>query len=435
MGGPFDVRLRLPGSKSLTNRALLLAALARGRSTLEGVLLSEDTRRMLEALAALGFELEIDEPARRVVVRGNGGRIPAPDATLHLGNAGTAYRFLTAACCLGEAGATYELTGIPRMHERPIGQLVEPLRQLGARIDYLGEKGFPPLRVHGGGLRGGALTLTPTLSSQYISALMQVGPCCDQPLALRFDGPVTSLPYVRMTAGLMQRFGAILSADAGFSRLEIGTQPYVGGTYHVEPDASNASYFLAAAAALPGSRCVIEGLGRSSLQGDVGFLDVLARMGADVEWRDDEMRCAAPPAGEGLRGVDVDLNAMPDMAQTLATLATLARGETVIRNVGNLRVKETDRLAALKRELTKLGAAVRVEGDDLRVAGPADGRIRPAAIDTYDDHRMAMSFAVVGLARPGVTIRQPACVAKTFPEYFDYLDRLREGLVAGEARR
>ena len=430
IGAPFDVRLRLPGSKSLTNRALLLAALAEGVSRLDGVLLSDDTRRMLEALAALGFEIELDEAAPGVVVQGQGGRIPAVRAALHLGNAGTAYRFLTAACCLGEPGSAYELSGIARMHERPIGQLVEPLRQLGARIDYLGREGYPPVRVQGGGLqggglRGGELTLAPTLSSQYLSALMQVGPYCAQPLALRFDGPVTSLPYVRMTAGLMRHFGGSVDADDDFSQVRIDGQRYAGRAYRVEPDASNASYFLAAAAALPGSRCVIENLGRSSLQGDVAFLDVLGRMGARVEWGEDTMTCVAPADGAPLRGVDVDLNAMPDMAQTLAALAVLAEGDTVIRNVGNLRVKETDRLAALECELSKLGATVSVEGDDLYVVPPADGCIRGAAIDTYDDHRMAMSFAVIGLARPGVTIREPACVAKTFPDYFDYLDRLR----------
>lgn len=419
--GRFDVDLHLPGSKSMTNRALLLAALTAGRSRLSHVLMADDTRVMIDALRRLGFSLDVDEAERVVDVEGRGGTIPAASADLHLGNAGTAMRFLTAAACLGQGD--YTLDGIPRMRQRPIAQLVEPLRQLGADIDYADQEGFPPLRVHARGLRGGAITLKPTLSSQYISALLQAGPYMSDGLDLRFDGPITSLPYVLMTVGMMGKFGARVTVPDDASGMIVAPGAYQAHDYDIEPDASNAGYFLAAAAISPGSRVTIQGLGRGSLQGDVGFADVLGQMGADVTIREDSITVIGPAR---LSGIDVDLNAMPDVAQTLAVVALFAEGGTVIRNIGNLRVKETDRLAALEAELAKLGARVSVEGDDLRVGIDRPGDLRPAAIDTYDDHRMAMAFAVAGLRRPGITIRDPACVNKTFPEYWAYLDRLRD---------
>lgn len=421
---PFRASIRPPGSKSLTNRALLLAALADGESVLRRPLLADDSRQMLGALKALGFAVELSESADLVRVTGLAGRFPMnhDETKLHLGNAGTAYRFLTAACCLGSG--SYILDGIPRMHERPIGQLVDALTKLGAKIDYQNKPGFPPLRVHGGSIRGGELVMPPTLSSQYISALLQVGSYFEGGLTLRFDGPVTSRPYVEMTLQLMATFGVESRPDEAFTCVRVDPGRYKGTDYTIEPDASNASYFLAAAAVVPGSKCTIEGLGFKSLQGDVWFGEVLRRMGADLIMERDAVTVMAPPRNERLRGIDIDLNAMPDMAQTLAVVALFALGPTVIRNVGNLRVKETDRLAALATELTKLGAQVEVEGDDLFIEPPKGNKLTPAAIDTYNDHRMAMSFAVAGLRSPGVVINDPSCVDKTFPDYFDYLGRL-----------
>lgn len=423
--GAFRATVRPPGSKSLTNRALLLAALAEGPSVLRGVLLADDSRQMFAALQALGFAPTLDEPSATVKITGHGGRLPAAgEVKLHLGNAGTAYRFLTAACCLGLG--RYSLDGIERMRQRPIGQLVEALHELGGKIAYLQTPEFPPLLVHGTGLRGGVLHMPPTLSSQYISALLQVGPFCKEGLSLRFEGPVTSRPYIEMTLATMAQFGVEAKVDPAFTRIDIAPGRYSAADYAIEPDASNASYFLAAAAIIPGSRCTIEGLGIGSVQGDVGFADVLHKMGAGMLFGRDFITVIGPPEGESLRGIDLDLNHMPDMAQTLAAVALFAKGPTTIRNVGNLRVKETDRLAALRNELTKLGAAVRIEGDDLFIEPPPEGRIRPATIDTYNDHRMAMSFAVVGLRAPGVAINDPGCVEKTFPEFFEYLGRLGE---------
>jgi 3-phosphoshikimate 1-carboxyvinyltransferase len=419
---PFSVSLRPPGSKSLTNRALLLAALATGDSRLTGVLFSDDTRRMLDALQTLGFALDVNEKDRTVRVTGRGGAIPADRAKLDLGNAGTAFRFLTAACCLGQG--VYDLDGIARMRQRPIAELVDALRQIGGIIDYSGERGFPPLRIGATGLRGGHLTMPPTLSSQYISALLHVAPYCNQGLTIEFNGPVTSRPYVEMTVQLMRCFGVQPQVADDFSSIRIAPGKYQPRDYAIEPDASNASYFFAAAAIIAGSRCTIEGLGRESLQGDVRFAHVLAMMGATVSMSSHSVTVSSPQAG-ALRGIDIDLNDMPDMAQTLAAVALFAIGPTTIRNIGNLRVKETDRIAALQTELAKLGATVAVYGDDMTITPPPAGEIRPAAIDTYDDHRMAMSFAVVGLRAAGVVINDPTCVDKTYPDFFDDLNQLR----------
>jgi 3-phosphoshikimate 1-carboxyvinyltransferase len=422
--GVFHASVRPPGSKSLTNRALLLAALAQGRSTVADVLLSDDSRVMMQALRELGFAIDIDEPNRFVTVEGQGGRFPSTQATLMLGNAGTAYRFLTAACCLGEG--QYTLDGVPRMRQRPIAPLVDALRTLGADIRYLDQAGFPPLQLTASGLRHSEqpVPIRGEISSQFISALLQVGPCVRGGMAVQFDGPVVSRPYIEMTLALMQRFGARFDVDSAFRSVRIQGTGYRGMDYDVEPDASNASYFLAAAAIVPGSKCTIEGLGRRSVQGDVGFADVLHQMGAGLFFGGDFITVIGPPADQPLRGIDIDLNAMPDMAQTLAVVALFARGQTAIRNIGNLRVKETDRLEALRVELTKLGARVSIDGDDLIIDPPAGNALRPAEIDTYDDHRMAMSFAVAGLRAPGVVIRDPACVNKTFPEFFEYLQGL-----------
>ncbi len=437
--GPFEATLRPPGSKSITNRALLLAALARGKSRLTSLLFSDDSRAMLEALQQLGVRLEIDEAGESVVVHGTGSlthalvshtRAAHEPLTLPLGNAGTAMRFLTAACA-ATPGLHCVLDGIARMRQRPIAQLVEPLRQLGgAEITYQGQDGYPPLLIKGNRLQGGRLSMQPTLSSQYISALLHIGPLMKHGLDLRFQGPVTSKPYVAMTLAVMAAFGVVAEVDEAFTHIVIPpvTQAgaYRGRDYAIEPDASNASYFLAAGAVVPGGGCTIEGLGRGSLQGDVGFADVLHQMGAGLTFGRDFITVMAPRGGEKLRGIDIDLNAMPDTAQTLAAIAPLCDGPTIIRNVGNLRVKETNRLTALQCELTKLGVEARIKGDDLFITPPPQNRLTPAAIDTYDDHRMAMSFAVLGLATPPgtITINDPACVNKTFPRFFEYLEGL-----------
>ncbi len=430
----FKATVTPPGSKSLTNRALLLAALAQGQSVLHNPLIADDTQQMLQALEELGFDVALENDQSRVRITGRSGRIPAKQnpTKLHLGNAGTAYRFLTAACCLknlteNAQPVRYQLDGIERMRHRPIGQLVDPLRQLGAAIAYLDQDGFPPLEITGTGLPGGEIQMPTTLSSQYISALLQIAPCCEQGLTLRFTGPVTSRPYVEMTLRLMAHFGVQAETDADLTSITISPGHYSATEYAIEPDASNASYFLAAAAVVPGSQCTIEGLGKASLQGDVGFADVLHQMGAGLVYGRDFIQVMAPPNGQTLRGIDIDLNHMPDMAQTLAAVAVFAQGDTTIRNVGNLRVKETDRLEAMRVELTKLGVGVEVEDDDLIITPPAGNRLSIApgtTIDTYNDHRMAMSFAVIGLGAPGIVINDPGCVEKTFPDYFDYFDRL-----------
>lgn len=422
---PFDLTLSPPGSKSLTNRALLIAALADGATVLDGVLFADDTRRMLEALQTLGFELDIDEDAKRVTVHGQGGNFPVKECDLNLGNAGTAMRFLTAGLCLGQG--TYTLDGIARMRERPIGELVEPLKQLGAEIDYLGEVGFPPLRINDSPyFEGGFITLKPTLSSQFISALLIAGPCTPRGITLTFDGPVTSLPYIKMTLKLMKHFG--VKHEWGGPKknaVRVTAAGYRAKPYTIEPDASNASYFLAAAAAVPGSSCTIKNLGGESVQGDADFCMVLGLMGCNVDQHTHTTTITAPSSGK-LKGVDVRLNQMPDMAQTLAALAILAEGSTRIRKVGNLRVKETDRMEAIRVELTKLGADVELRGDDILITPPAGNTITPASVDTYDDHRMAMAFSVIGLATPPgtVTINDPDCVNKTYPNYWDDLQKL-----------
>ena len=309
-----------------------------------------------------------------------------------------------------------------------LAHLVDSLRKIGGVIHYQAQDGYPPIRVRGTGLRGGVLQVTPQVSSQFISSLLMIGPYCEHGLTLRFQGQVISRPYVEMTLGLMRQFGAEVQADPKFTTIRVMPGVYRATEYHVEPDASSASYFLAAAAIVPGSRCTVEGLSKKSLQGDVGFADVLHSMGAGLTWGDDYITVTAPPPHQGLHGVDVDLNMMPDMAQTLAAVALFAKGKTIIRNVGNLRIKETNRIEALHNELTKFGAHVAVDNDNIIITPPLDAKVVPepnTVVETYDDHRMAMSFAVIGLRAHGVAIRDPGCVSKTFPEYFDYLTRAR----------
>jgi 3-phosphoshikimate 1-carboxyvinyltransferase len=419
---PFHVTLAPPGSKSLTNRALVLAALASGPCELTNVLFADDTLVMIECLGRLGFDLTVDRPAHAVRVSGQAGRVPASSADLFCGNSGTTIRFLTALSAIGRG--RFSLDGIPRMRQRPIRQLVDLLRNLGGRIEYVIEEGFPPVNVLADGLAGGLIRFGGAQSSQYLSAVLQIAPYARHEVRVDLDGPQTSWPYVAMTMRLMDEFGVtpelIRDPKTGDPRQVIIPQDqYRPTNYAIEPDASNAAYFLAAAAIHPGSSMTIPRLGKSSLQGDVGFADVLRRMGADARVEKESITVTGT---ESLDGIDIDLSTMPDQAQTLAVVALFADGETTIRGLHTLRVKETDRIAALAKELTKLGAEIEVRGDDLTIRPPQ--RARPATIDTYDDHRMAMSFAIAGTRAPGITIKDPGCVNKTYPGYFEDLAKL-----------
>jgi 3-phosphoshikimate 1-carboxyvinyltransferase len=429
---PFHATVRVPGSKSITNRALPLAATAAGETELTGVLLADDTWHMIHALQALGWGIEVDQKARRVRVIGLGGDMDGPvpagqGQVINCGNSGTTIRFLTAILALGHGD--YVLDGNDRMRQRPLDQLVDQLRGLGAEISHLGTEGYPPIRIRCEryyGL-GGTCQFAHAKSSQFISAVLLAAPQASGAITVNLVGPVTSEPYVTMTLRMLEQFGVgtEISDPGGPTPARAIRIPHClprapGGVYAIEPDASNASYFLAAAAIVPGSRVTAAGLGRGSLQGDVAFADVLARMGATVEWRPEGVTVSAPADGK-LRGIDLDMNHIPDMVQTLAVVALFAEGPTTIRNVWNLRVKETDRLAALEAELRKLGATVETGKDWIRITPPPAGKLTPAAIKTYDDHRMAMSFAVAGLRAPGVRIEDPGCTAKTYPEFFDDL--------------
>lgn len=419
---PFRASITPPGSKSLTNRALLLAALAEGESTLTNVLFADDTVVMLDCLGKLGFELQVDEVAKTVRVSGRGGNLPAKSADLFCGNSGTTIRFIAAMCALGQG--RYVLDGIPRMRQRPIGQLVELLRNLGARVNYLDQTGFPPIEILADGLPGGLLKFTAGQSSQFLSALLQVAPYARNEVRIDLEGRQTSWPYVAMTMRLMDEFGQtphLIRDPMGHpAQIIIPQGKYTATNYAVEPDASNASYFLAIAAIHPGASVTIEGLGKQSLQGDVGFADLLHQMGADMLFGRDFITVI----GTGkLKGIEADMLGMPDMAQTLAVTALFAEGPTHLRGLHTLRVKETDRVAALATELTKLGAEVRIDGDDMTITPPRE--VRSAEIDTYEDHRMAMSFAVAGTRMAGVTIREAECVNKTYPGFFNDLEKLR----------
>ncbi len=422
---PFVTTLAPPGSKSLTNRAMVLAALATGDCVLSNVLFADDTLVMIDGLRKLGFKLDLDETARTVRVGGLGGTIPSPAAELFCGNSGTTIRFLTALCSLGKG--TYTLDGIARMRQRPIAALTGLLKTLGVTTQHSPEAdGFPPVQVIADGLPGGTIFYGSEVSSQYLSAILMVAPHAKQEVRVGLRGRQTSWPYITMTMRLMDLFGVtpelIRDPDTGEpTQIVVPQGHYHPTAYAIEPDASNATYFLAAAAVRKGAKVTIEGLGRRSLQGDVGFADVLHEMGADLVYGPDFITIT----GTGnLRGIDTDLSAMPDAAMTLATVAALARGQTVIRGLHTLRVKETDRLAALRNELTKLGVEVDIEADALIIDPPAT--LKSAAIDTYDDHRMAMAFAVIGTVVPGVKINDPACVNKTYPEFFADLETLRE---------
>lgn len=411
--GPIDCTVHLPGSKSLTNRALLAAALSRGTSEIHGALFSDDTHCMLMALQELGIGLSADDLSGKVRVDGFGGFFPQSDAKLHCGNAGTVIRFLLAACCASHG--EYELYGDPRMRQRPIGQLVDALRDLGANIGYAGEEGFCPVTVKGGGLRSGTVVFDQPVSSQYVSAILMAAPLASGDVMIDVSRGMPSAPYVRMTLSVMEAFGIEAVNDQTRRFIVPAPQTYKATNYHVEPDASAASYFFGAAA-LTGGKVTVDRLGTLSTQGDVGFVRVLEKMGCRVESSKRSTTVIGPPEGR-LRGVDVDLNEMPDVAQTLAVIAAFAEGPTTIRNVANLRIKETDRLCGLATELGRMGVETEISDDGI-VIRPGKPPVA-ARIHTYDDHRMAMSFALSGLRVDGVTIEDPGCVAKTFPGFFD----------------
>lgn len=396
--------VRLPGSKSISNRVLLLASLARGETEVRGLLDADDTRVMREALSRLGAGF------RGSIVKGVGGAFPVKEADLFLGNAGTAFRPLTAVLALSQG--EYRLSGVPRMHERPIGDLVDALRALGARIDYAGKEGFPPLAIHPGSVDAAVASVRGDVSSQFVTALLLALPLGARASRLDVQGELISRPYVEITLNVMRRFGVEVSRSDAGSFLVPSARYSSPGKIFVEGDASSASYFLAAGAIGAGP-VRVEGVGKHSIQGDVRFTEVLERMGAEVSLHED----AIEVKGRGkLRAIDMDMNHIPDAAMTAAVMALFADGPSTLRNIGSWRVKETDRIAAMASELRKLGAAVEEGADYLRIS---PGQLRPGvAIDTYDDHRMAMSFSLVALGGVPVTINDPGCVAKTFPGYF-----------------
>ncbi|AJB01562.2 3-phosphoshikimate 1-carboxyvinyltransferase [Salmonella enterica] len=411
-----DGAINLPGSKSVSNRALLLGALACGKTVLTNLLDSDDVRHMLNALSALGINYTLSADRTRCDITGNGGPLRASGALeLFLGNAGTAMRPLAAALCLGQNEIV--LTGEPRMKERPIGHLVDSLRQGGANIDYLEQENYPPLRLRGG-FTGGDIEVDGSVSSQFLTALLMTAPLASKDTIIRVKGELVSKPYIDITLNLMKTFGVEI-ANHHYQQFVVkgGQQYHSPGRYLVEGDASSASYFLAAGA-IKGGTVKVTGIGRKSMQGDIRFADVLEKMGATITWGDDFIACTR---GE-LHAIDMDMNHIPDAAMTIATTALFAKGTTTLRNIYNWRVKETDRLFAMATELRKVGAEVEEGHDYIRITPPA--KLQHADIGTYNDHRMAMCFSLVALSDTPVTILDPKCTAKTFPDYFEQLARM-----------
>jgi 3-phosphoshikimate 1-carboxyvinyltransferase len=413
--------VRLPGSKSISNRVLLLSALAAGTTEVKALLDSDDTRVMLEALRALGVNWQRHEGTDDYRVEGIGGVFPVKQAELFLGNAGTAFRSLTAACAL--AGGDYTLKGVPRMHERPIGDLVNALRQLGAQIEYLGNDGFPPLRMTPAQLRDKAeVSVKGSVSSQYLTGILLAAPLLGREVTVRVEGELISKPYVEITLNLMHRFGVEVKREAWHTFTVPAATYQSPGAIEVEGDASSASYFLAAGAIGHGP-VRVDGVGRNSIQGDVRFAEALARMGAELSFGANSIECRRGCA-DRLEGITLDCNHIPDAAMTLCVVALFANGPTRLDNIASWRVKETDRIAAMATELRKLGATVE-EGSDYIIVTPPKKLTPNAAIDTYDDHRIAMCFSLVAVGGTPVRINDPKCTAKTFPTYFDAFARIR----------
>ena len=403
----------LSGSKSISNRALILASFCPAKTRLTNFLFSDDTVALIGAFRTLGFPVETDESARICTI--TGGKTLPKYAELNVGNAGTAMRFLASYLTLGSG--EFILDGDERMQQRPISDLIEALQRLGVDAECVNGNGCPPVRIRANGVKGGECRIAGANSSQYISSALMAAARTQTGMTIRVEGEAASKPYIDMTIAMMQRFGVKTERD-GYGRFEICRQEYRSpGEYAVEPDASAASYFLAGVA-IQGGETTIRGLGSESIQGDTRFADVLERMGCGVEWSSDSVTIRS----EGkLKGIDIDMNATPDMVMTLCTVALFAEGKTTIRNVGNLRIKESDRISAMATELRKLGAEVEEWTDGLAVT--PSGKYRSASIATYNDHRIAMSFAVAGLRIEGVEIENPQCVNKTFPEFFEVWER------------
>ncbi|MFT5380496.1 MAG: 3-phosphoshikimate 1-carboxyvinyltransferase [Alteromonas macleodii] len=403
--------VNVPGSKSLSNRALLLAALAEGETELTNLLDSEDIEHMLNALTKLGINYRLSEDKTQCVVQGNGGAFNvAEPLELFLGNAGTAMRPLCAA--LAASNVDTVLTGEPRMEERPIGDLVDALREADAEVTYLKNEGFPPLQIKGKTLNGGEMSVDGSVSSQFLTALLMAAPLFSGDVTIRIKGELVSKPYIDITLDTMAKFGVTVENDNYQTFTVSGDAKYIApGKFMVEGDASSASYFLAAGA-IKGGTVRVTGIGQNSIQGDIRFADVLEAMGATVVWNDEYVEVTGAP----LKGVNMDMNHIPDAAMTIATTALFAEGPTTMTNIYNWRVKETDRLAAMATELQKLGAKVE-EGHDYIKVWPTDS-LKHAEIDTYNDHRIAMCFSLVALSDTPVTINDPGCTRKTFPDYF-----------------
>lgn len=419
-GGTFRGEITLPGSKSLSNRLLLLAALAEGETRLQGLLDSDDVRHLRQALQALGVSLQLEGDTW--VIRRHAFE---PKAELFLGNAGTAFRPLTAV--LAATPGDFILRGQPRMHERPIGPLVDALRVWGAEIEYLAEKGYPPLRIRGRKLTGGATRVDGSISSQFVSALLMAAPLLPGPSTLEILGELVSQPYIDLTVRQMAQFGVEVGrTDPRHYQISPATYRSPGEVW-VEGDATAASYFLAGGAIAAGPVRVL-GAGRNSQQGEIRFAEVLGQMGAQVTWGENWVEIAPPANGARLQGISCDLNDIPDSAMTLALVALFAEGATEIRGVANWKVKECDRQQALHDELLKLGAQVDLLPDGLRVRPPLTWK--SARVATYDDHRMAMCFSLAALGPVPVEIENPECVTKTFPDYFEEFARLRQEAVA-----
>ena len=412
-----DGEVFLPGSKSLSNRALLIAALAKGTTKITNLLVSDDIRHMLNALELLGVEYQLSDCGTECTVVGKGGFFKTENALeLYLGNAGTAMRPLCAA--LAASQGEFVLTGEPRMKERPIGHLVDALAQIGCDIQYLENKDYPPVKINGKALTGDKVTIDGSISSQFLTAILMITPLLETDTEILIDGELVSKPYIDITLDIMNRFGVSVTNNDYQSFTVKGKQQYRAlERYMVEGDASSASYFLAAGA-IKGGQVTVHGVGKLSVQGDKHFADVLEQMGAEVIWADESITVKGKP----LNAVDMDMNHIPDAAMTIATAALFAQGTTTIRNIYNWRVKETDRLSAMATELRKVGAEV-IEGEDYISITPTDNLVH-AAIDTYNDHRVAMCFSLVALSDTPVTINDPKCTAKTFPDYFDQLAKV-----------
>lgn len=427
--GPVFGSICPPGSKSLTNRALLVAALTAGESVLHGVLDSEDSQIMVDALILLGIPIDWNKETATLTITGYGGNFPVKQGDIYVGNSGTSARFLTAA--LARSDGQYRICGKPRMHERPIADLIETIDRLGGNVLSENQNGCPPLLIKGTKEIGGHGAVAANVSSQFLSALLMMGVGVTKPLSLEVRGTLVSRPYIEMTLALMRSFGANIETDSSLQHFTgFEKTAYRPTRYAIEPDASAASYFFAIPA-IVGGKMTVERLTRRSLQGDIGFVDCLEKLGCIVQEGEDCISVERPLDSTGkpipLHGCDFNMNAISDTVQTLAVVALFAEGTTHIHNVAHIRHKETDRIKAVVCELQRLGATVTESESGLTIqglgAGAAD-HLHGTSIKTYDDHRMAMSFALVGLVIPEIEIEDPHCTAKTYPKFFDDLDRV-----------